>query len=95
MNTADKIKVMAASEDGKTIQYRDRGDTGRWGIANCPTWNWGLMDYRVKPIISNIIIQNLTREQQELVEFSMRDTGEETATKAIFESLRQYRSWVE
>lgn len=46
-DTAYKIKVMQAFEDGKTIQENDAA-TG-WRDNPDPTWNWQYTKYRIKP----------------------------------------------
>ena len=89
MRTVDKIKVMNASEEGKTIQYRHKLNSHTcWTTTNCPEWNWKSIEYRVKPTVKNIIIQDLTIEQQNLVDFAIKETGEKAASKAIFTMLR-------
>ena len=90
MKTIDKIKVMSASEDGRTIQYRG-GDSMVWTTTHCPEWNWKSIEYRVKPTVKNIIIQDLTVEQQDLIEFAIKETGEKAASKAIFRFIEKYR----
>ena len=48
--TLEKIAVMQAFEDGKTIEYniKDRGIG--WAKSSYPLWNWGESDYRIKPL---------------------------------------------
>ena len=53
MNTAEKIKVMQAFEDGKTIKGTD-GRSGKGckfsnNDTNEPDWNWEDMEYFVEP----------------------------------------------
>lgn len=46
--TEEQIAVMQAFVAGKTIEHRyGRGD--EWSELGCPTWNWAVYDYRVKP----------------------------------------------
>lgn len=46
MTTKEKIAVMQAYEDGKTIQFYSYGE---WEDIDVPAWNWASVDYRVKP----------------------------------------------
>lgn len=47
MNTAEKIKVMQAYEDGKQIEYKSPRSDG-WGDASTPVWDWYNKTYRIK-----------------------------------------------
>jgi len=51
MDTKEKIKVMQAYLEGKTIQFRlwKEDDFTDWGSDAEPQWNWGAVEYRVKP----------------------------------------------
>ena len=49
--TEEKISVMQAYADGKTLQIKSK-DTGEWKdyfIADEPLWDWHHIDYRIKP----------------------------------------------
>lgn len=48
--TKQKIEVMQAYLDGKTIQILSNGYWGDWGLYYEPVWNWGTTEYRIKPI---------------------------------------------
>lgn len=52
MKTKEKIAIMQAYEDGKTIQYKEK-DSSKWcewlHRNKEPNWNWDLYDYRIKP----------------------------------------------
>lgn len=48
MTTQEKIEVMQAYEDGKTIQSYDL-EQDKWVNCHNPTWNWDTLDYRIKP----------------------------------------------
>lgn len=51
MNTAEKIKVMQAYEDGKIVEYQIPCRPG-WRdmpFVEDPSWNWGAIKYRIKP----------------------------------------------
>lgn len=47
MTKREMIDVMEAYERGEVIQ--GRGETGPWQTLERPTWNFGLLTYRVKP----------------------------------------------
>jgi len=48
--TADKIKVMQASEDGQQIEWRPICCKSPWlKMKRSPTWGWGNCEYRIKP----------------------------------------------
>jgi len=50
MNTADKIKVMQAFEDGEKVRYRKRGSVGFEIIDfSFPIWDWGTYEYEIVP----------------------------------------------
>jgi hypothetical protein len=52
-STAEKIAIMQAFLDGKTIEAKDpfgSGDKGKWIILEGePNWQWGQLHYRIKP----------------------------------------------
>ena len=48
MNTKEKIEVMQAYEEGKTIQVYDL-ERHEWMDCHSPAWNWLGFDYRIKP----------------------------------------------
>ena len=49
MTTEDKIAVMQAHLDGKTIECKPHNET-KWVTAHFePYWNWEYMEYRIKP----------------------------------------------
>lgn len=45
----EKIEVMQAYLDGKTIQGSVDGNWTDWKSKNDPQFNWGSFDYRIKP----------------------------------------------
>jgi hemerythrin-like domain-containing protein len=47
--------------------------------------------YRVKPVVKNIIIQNMDVHQIELVRKAMETTGKGAASKAIFQILSEHQ----
>ena len=51
-NTIKERAVMAAFDEGKPIQGRQRG-RGKlapdWRDSNRPRWNWAFFEYRIKP----------------------------------------------
>ena len=48
MTTLDeKIKVMQAYKNGKTIEYKE-GREKNWKTTNTPAWDWYNWDYRIK-----------------------------------------------
>ncbi len=48
--TQEKIAIMQAYVDGKTIQYdNNTGHMYGWTDLKTPNWNWDLCDYRIKP----------------------------------------------
>lgn len=52
-DTKDKIEVMQAYMRGEAIQFRymsqDPNDNASWTDIGNPSWNWGVLSYRVKP----------------------------------------------
>jgi len=46
--TEEKIAVMQAFVDGKTIQAMDHGYAD-WDDCPRPVWDWFMTDYRIKP----------------------------------------------
>lgn len=50
--TKEKIKVMQAFEDGKEVEYINKGFKGsRWlAVHKDPLWNWHTHDYRTKEL---------------------------------------------
>lgn len=45
--TEEMITIMQAFADGKEIEHRG---SGGWLSTKCPSWNWGNVDYRIKPV---------------------------------------------
>ena len=43
----EAIKVMSAYANGRDIQYLD--DNGRWVNTTNPSFDWGRLNYRIKP----------------------------------------------
>jgi len=55
MKTIDEmLAVMQAAKEGKEIQkrylYPSVSMTNEWVDFHIPDWNWGIYDYRVKPV---------------------------------------------
>lgn len=48
MNTKDMIEVMQAFEDGKKIEFRERGSR-TWKPDENPEWDWSCIEYRIAP----------------------------------------------
>ena len=49
MDTKEKIEVMQAWLDGKTIEIAHPRDDIWHEVAGEPNWNWGYNNYRIKP----------------------------------------------
>ena len=51
MTTKEKIAVMLAFEEGKTIEYNYRWSSlaSKWDKVDDPIWDWNACNYRVKP----------------------------------------------
>lgn len=47
MNTAEKIEVMQAFEDGKSIEFRCKDTNFTWVTASAPSWDWSINHYRI------------------------------------------------
>ena len=48
--TAGKIAVMQAFERGEACQWQYKeGDGDEWLKVEVPSWDWGVVRYRVKP----------------------------------------------
>ena len=48
-STQEKIEVMQAFEEGRTIQHNRESDVEGWDDNSTPTWNWSRFVYRIKP----------------------------------------------
>lgn len=46
--TQNKIEVMQACIEGKTIQLRTRGHN-KWKTVPHPKWDWAIYEYQIKP----------------------------------------------
>ena len=42
-----KIEIMQAHKEGKTVQFRHNSSLGTWGVVKNPRWNWHYYDYRI------------------------------------------------
>lgn len=63
--TKEKMEVMQAFMDGKLIQrtHRDE-DRGRWStLGTEPVWDWLMYDFRVKPELRTIWVNEYASEQ--------------------------------
>ena len=49
MNTKEKIEIMQAYLDGKTIQYTDKSYKNWKDLQNEPLWNFKECYFRIKP----------------------------------------------
>ena len=58
--TKEMIAVMQAHEDGQPIQYKLRRE-GDWAESSTPAWDWGLLDYRVKPAEPRKVMMQMWR----------------------------------
>lgn len=49
--TKEKIKIMLAHVNGEEIEYQDFSliENFPWITTMSPSWNWGTMNYRIKP----------------------------------------------
>lgn len=54
MNTQEKIAVMQAYQEGKSIQFLRDPDNGWIDCSGSPVWNWLDNEYRVKPELMEI-----------------------------------------
>jgi hypothetical protein len=51
MNTEDKIRVMRAFADGKTVQWRPIShEVWITLVHDDPEWNWAHCEYRIAPV---------------------------------------------
>jgi hypothetical protein len=48
MNAREMAEVMMAYADGKEIEFRPPY-VEKWRISHNPTWDWSVVEYRVKP----------------------------------------------
>ena len=58
--TEEMIAVMQAHADGQPIQFKLRRE-GSWGEASTPSWAWGVLDYRVKPVEPKKVMMQMWR----------------------------------
>jgi hypothetical protein len=49
MTHEEMIQVIMAHRDGKEIQMKSKGLGSKWFECPGPMWNFGYVDYRVKP----------------------------------------------
>lgn len=49
MTTEEKIEVMKAFTEGKTIQQKPYNSIDKWTDSEPPLWDWMRFDYRIKP----------------------------------------------
>lgn len=49
MTTEEKIEVMKAFTEGKTIQQKSYNPDDKWTDSEPPLWDWLRYDYRIKP----------------------------------------------
>lgn len=63
MNTKEKIEIMQAYVEGKTVQNKKRcSPEANWKdytSCNEPYWNWGEFDYRIKPEVLYLNVYTL------------------------------------
>ena len=56
-DTAYKIEVMQACEDGEKIQFKPIG--GAWEDTDKPGWEWQSYDYRIKPEKKELVLPDM------------------------------------
>lgn len=57
VTTAKQMEVMKAYIDGKPIEMRNtRSIPSEWTQVITPTWNWAIMDYRVKAVPREFVV---------------------------------------
>lgn len=50
MTTKEMIEIMQAYERGEQIECKTEGyEESAWEMVESPLWNWGILEYRVKP----------------------------------------------
>ncbi len=64
-STEDKIEVMVAFLNGKTIEWSTVGKED-WTNTNSPTWNWTDFDFRVKEEPVSVQEMTLSEIEREL-----------------------------
>jgi hypothetical protein len=47
----EQLAVMQAFVDGKKVQVRTKSPGNKWQElkVNCPSWQWDVVEYRIKP----------------------------------------------
>ena len=90
VSNEDKVRIMTCANEGAIIQCKELTG-GSWHSTNDPKWDWSMNTYRVKPVVKNIIIQNMDVHQIELVRKAMETTGKGAASKAIFQILSEHQ----
>lgn len=77
INILDKIKVMKAYAEGEPIQYRhtqtmpDKWQD--WKLNSSPMWNWGYIEYRIKPYSLNEKVDKILENFDKFI--SITDDG--------------------
>lgn len=56
MNTREKVAVMQAYLDGKTIELKQKRDVVwfQWPGENEPSWDWDEFHYRITPVVHEV-----------------------------------------
>lgn len=80
MTTKDKIEIMKAYTDGKTIESRKHNDKFEnipWHESEKPEWIWGVFEYRIKPEPTYRPYKNL---EELLTDFCVKNENEKIAS---------------
>lgn len=85
METRDKLAIMLAFDDGATIQSQPVSGIKKWrDVISEPTWNWELLNYRVKSAEPER--RTLTEGTHEM-HLSVNEFGRVTVSRNIYAML--------
>lgn len=65
MKTHEMIEVMQAYEDGKAIQYSNKGEDAWRDVVYEPEWVWQVCDYRIKPEPKYVLYDNVSEVEKD------------------------------
>ena len=85
MNLSDKIKVMQAYADGKSVEVRNKAGQ-KWSLETNPVWNWYECEYRIRKEDETPRMRE-PLENNKGLSFGLNSIMPETSPNKIFDDM--------
>lgn len=85
MSLQDKIKVMQAYQDGKSVEVRNKAGQ-QWSLETKPVWNWWECEYRIRKEDETPRMRE-PLENNKGLSFGLNSIMPETSPNKIFDDM--------